>query len=85
MLRRAGVARRRCSGAGLFRGSGLGLVQLFLDLFGVLGVETASHLSQSPTGFLGPQRATLEVNADDAHGVERSRLWLSALWLRAPG
>lgn len=50
------------------RGRGrFGFVQLLLDFFDVRGVHPATHLAQRPPGLLGPQRATLEVDADDAH------------------
>lgn len=39
------------------------------------GVHSATHLTQRAARLFGPQRATLEVDADDAHGLERSRLW----------
>ncbi len=43
------------------------LCDLLLDLGSVLFVHPAPHFTECTPGFLRPKRATLEVDADDAH------------------
>jgi hypothetical protein len=65
------VTRRRRAGAlrsGLLLLGALGLGQLLLDLFEVLWVELAAHLTERAFGFSELERTTIEIDTDEAHG-----------------
>jgi hypothetical protein len=51
------------------------VIQLLLELFHVPFIHALAHLAQGTAGFPRLERAAIEVDANDAHAVNRSRLW----------